>query len=175
MRFQLYQCFSVLMIASLCSPAASQFSKDSSGNHRRGRALFAQRGCAACHAVDGKKASLGPDLSKPENDKPLTRVEFLEAVNEPSKKIRKGYDAFSVLLDSGKVTTGRIIKETDEAVTMLVPTQTQLIDEVVIPRSEIDEIIKQPISVMPKGLLKGLRGSQITDLLAYLETVSDGF
>ena len=83
------------------------------GNHRRGRALFAQRGCAACHAVDGKTASLGPDLSKPENDKPFTRAEFLEAVNEPSKKIRKGYDAFSVLLDSGKVTTGRIVKETD--------------------------------------------------------------
>ncbi|MFT5326297.1 MAG: putative heme-binding domain-containing protein [Planctomycetaceae bacterium] len=143
------------------------------GNHRRGRALFARQGCAACHAVDGKTASLGPDLSKPENDKPLTRAEFFEAVNEPSKKIRKGYDAFSVLLDSGKVTTGRIIKETDEAVTMLVPTQTQQIDKVVIPRSEIDEIIKQPISVMPKGLLKGLRESQIADLLAYLETVSD--
>lgn len=143
------------------------------GNHRRGRALFAQRGCAACHAVDGKTASLGPDLSKPENDKPLTRAEFLEAVNEPSKKIRKGFDAFSVLLDSGKVTTGRIVKETDESVTMLVPTQTQQIDEVVIPRDEIDEIIKQSISVMPKGLLKGLRDSQIADLLAYLETVSD--
>lgn len=173
MRFRLYRCFSVLIIASFCSPAAGQVPKDSSGNHRRGRALFAQRGCAACHAVDGKTASLGPDLSRPENDKALTRVEFLEAVNEPSKKIRKGYDAFSVLLDSGKVTTGRIIKETDEVVTMLVPTQTQQIDEVVIPRGEIDEIIKQKISVMPKGLLKGLRDSQIADLLAYLETVSD--
>ncbi len=173
MRFRLYRCFSVLIIASLCSPAAGQETNDSTGNHRRGRALFAQRGCAACHAVDGKTASLGPDLSKPENDKPLTRVEFFEAVNEPSKKIRKGYDAFSVLLDSGKVTTGRIIKESDEAVTMLVPTPTQRIDEVVIPRGEIDEIIKQQISVMPKGLLKGLRESQIADLLAYLETVSD--
>ncbi len=173
MRFRLYRCFSVLIIASFCSPAAGQVSQDSSGNHRRGRALFAQRGCAACHAVDGETASLGPDLSKPENDKALTRVEFLEAVNEPSKKIRKGYDAFSVLLDSGKVTMGRIIKETDEAVTMLVPTQTQQIDEVVIPRDDIDEIIKQKISVMPKGLLKGLRESQIADLLAYLETVGD--
>jgi putative heme-binding domain-containing protein len=161
------------MLALLCSPVAGQVSNDSAGNHRRGRALFAQRGCAACHAVDGKTSSLGPDLSKPENDKPLTRVEFFEAVNEPSKKIRKGYDAFSVLLDSGKVTTGRIINETDEAVTMLVPTQTQRIDEVVIPRDEIDEIIKQKISVMPKGLLKGLREAQIADLLAYLETVSD--
>ncbi len=140
------------------------------GNYRRGRALFAQRGCAACHTVDGKTASLGPDLTKPE--KPLTRQEFLESINEPSKQIKKGFEAYSVILESGKVLTGRITKQDEKQITLLIP-DNQLVKEQTIPKTEIEEILKQPISVMPKGLLKGLQESQVSDLLAYLATVSD--
>lgn len=140
------------------------------GNYRRGRALFAQRGCAACHAVDGKTVSLGPDLTKPE--KPLTRQEFLESINEPSKQIKKGFEAYSIILESGKVLTGRITKQTDDAVTVLIP-DNQLVKEQTIPRDEIEEMIKQSVSVMPKGLLKGVPESQVSDLLAYLASVGD--
>lgn len=146
---------------------------ETTGNHRRGKALFAQRGCAACHAVDGKTASLGPDLSKPENDKPLTREQLLEAIREPSKKIRKGFESFAVILDSGKVETGRIVRKSEDSITLVQPTQTQELKETVISRDDIDDISVQNVSVMPKGLLKDLRDSQVNDLVAYLETVVD--
>ncbi|QDT43859.1 F5/8 type C domain protein [Gimesia alba] len=159
----------------LCFPVDSQAADVSKpdkhvGNYRRGRALFAQRGCAACHAVDGKTVSLGPDLTKPE--KPLTRQEFLESINEPSKQIKKGYEAYSILLESGKVLTGRITNQTDDAVTVLIPDH-QLVEEQTIPRDEIEELVKQSVSVMPKGLLKGVPESQVSDLLAYLASVGD--
>lgn len=146
---------------------------ETAGNHRRGKALFAQRGCAACHAVDGKTASLGPDLSNPEDDKPLTREQLLEAIREPSRKIRKGFESFAVILVSGKVETGRITKESKESITLVQPTQTQELKEQLISRNDIDEIVPQNVSVMPKGLLKDLRDSQVNDLFAYLETVID--
>lgn len=142
-------------------------------SHRRGKALFAQRGCAACHAVDGKTASLGPDLSRPENDKRLTRAEILEAVKEPSKKIRKGYETFAVVLASGKVTTGRITKRSDQSITLVTPTQTQQLKETEIAQEDIDDIVPQKVSVMPQGLLKGMRESQINDLLSYVESLTD--
>ncbi|WP_339730765.1 discoidin domain-containing protein [uncultured Gimesia sp.] len=167
-------CFIVLAFL-FCLPLYSQAADVSKtekhiGNYRRGRALFAQRGCAACHALDGKTVSLGPDLTKPE--KPLTRQEFLESINEPSKQIKKGYEAYSILLESGKVLTGRITKQTDDAVTVLIP-DNQLVKEQTIPRDEIEEMIKQAVSVMPKGLLKGVPESQVSDLLAYLASVGD--
>ena len=167
--------FTFLLLLPFSSQAADvsktdNHSRNQTGNHRRGRALFAQRGCAACHAVDGKTVSLGPDLTKPE--KPLTRQEFLESINEPSKQIRKGFEAYSIILQSGKVLTGRITQQNDESVTVLIPDH-QLVKEQTIPRTEIEEMVKQPISVMPKELLKGVPESQVSDLLAYLATVGD--
>ncbi|QDV51969.1 DUF7133 domain-containing protein [Gimesia fumaroli] len=165
----------IVLAFLLCLPVSSEAADVSKpdkhvGNYRRGRALFAQRGCAACHAVDGKTVSLGPDLTKPE--KPLTRQEFLESINEPSKQIKKGFEAYSILLESGKVLTGRITKQTDDAVTVLIP-DNQFVKEQTIPRSEIEELVKQSVSVMPKGLLKGVPESQVSDLLAYLASVGD--
>jgi len=167
-------CFFVIalmLMLSLDSQAAEVQKTDNPiGNYRRGRALFAQRGCAACHAVDGKTVSLGPDLTKPE--KPLTHRDLLESINEPSKQIKQGFEAYSVILQSGKVLTGRITKQSDEAITLLIP-ENQLIKEQTVPQTEIEEMVRQPVSVMPKGLLKGLHESQVSDLLAYLATISD--
>lgn len=150
---------------------------ESVGSHRRGKAVFAQRGCAACHAVDGKTASLGPDLSVPENingiTEPLTRPQLLEAVSDPSKKIRKGYESFAVELDTGKVVTGRITQQADDSITLVSPSPARALITTVIPRDEIEEIVEQKVSVMPKGLLKDLRDVQVDDLLAYLETITD--
>jgi putative heme-binding domain-containing protein len=140
------------------------------GNFRRGRALFANRGCAACHSIDGKSTLLGPDLSKPE--KPLTRAALLESINEPSKQVKAGYETYDVVLFSGITLTGRITKETDEAITLLIY-ENSSIQETEIDREEIEEINKQTLSMMPQGLLKDLRDSQVADLLAYVESVSN--
>ena len=161
----------LLTFAFLVSTSLNTFAAD--GNHRRGKALFAQRGCAACHAIDGRTASLGPDLSKPENDKPLSREELLESIRDPSKKIRKGFETYAVVLTSGKVETGRITERTDESITLVQPTQTRELKQRVIPRDDVEEAVVQKVSVMPKGLLKNMRDSQVNDLLAYLETVVD--
>ncbi len=163
------------IVACVLLSSLSLHAAEPTGNYRRGKAVFAQRGCAACHAVDGKAVSLGPDLSKPEVEggKPLTREQLLEAINEPSKKVRKGYEAFSVVLATGKVETGRITKQDDDSITLVTATQAAELKTAVIPRDEIDDIVEQKVSVMPKELLKGMRESQVNDLIAYLETVTD--
>ncbi len=102
----------------------------------------------------------------------MTRAELLEAITEPSKKIRKGYETYAVLTAEGKVVAGRLVSQSDESVNLLVP-EASGIREVTIPTEDVDEINKQNTSVMPKQLLKGMTESQINDLLAYVETVSD--
>ncbi|MBM81983.1 MAG: hypothetical protein CMJ78_15540 [Planctomycetaceae bacterium] len=163
----------IIVSFSVCGLAQETSKPAHAGDYKRGKALFQQRACAACHAVDGKSLSLGPDLSKPEDGKPLTRAQFLEAINEPSKKIRKGYESYSVALFSGEILTGRIIKQSDEAITLASPTATQEIKETEISRDDIDLMKKKPVSVMPKRLLKGMPQARIDDLLAYLESIND--
>jgi len=140
------------------------------GNYRRGRALFAQKVCASCHAVDGKSESVGPDLSKLE--KPMTRQELLENIQNPSKNIRKGYETHSVLTVEGKAVTGRLLEENESSLTLLVP-EASGINRVTIAKDDVDERVKRDVSVMPKDLLKGMTPSQIDDLLFYLGTLMD--
>jgi|GEM_PF-70224 len=148
----------------------AQTAHPSIGQYRRGKVLFAQRACASCHSLGGNVESLGPDLSKPE--KPLTRAELLESIQEPSKTIKKGYETSALLLEKGEVITGRMIEKTDEAITLMI--QKNLASEkITVPVSEIEEIAVQNVSAMPKGLADGLSVSQIDDLLAYLSAVGD--
>lgn len=143
------------------------------GNARRGQALFTQRGCAACHSVDGQTPSAGPDLSRPLNNRPLTREEFLEAIKEPGKKVREGYELYTVVLADGTIATGRILKETDDSITLVSLSETQSLRETQIARDDIDDIVQQKASLMPQELLKGMREVQIDDLLTYLQSLTN--
>jgi|GEM_PF-662672 putative heme-binding domain-containing protein len=135
-----------------------------------GRAIFIRKSCVACHAVGQGRRTLGPDLSKLE--KKLTRADLLEAMMDPDKKIRKGYESFVVLTDAGKVYSGRIVEKTDDAIT-LITTNEKGVQEIVIKQDDIDVMKQSTTSLMPRGLLKGLADSDIEDLLAYLNSLPD--
>lgn len=135
-----------------------------------GRAIFARKSCVACHAVGLGRQTLGPDLSKLE--KKLTRAELLEALKEPDKKIRKGYESFVVLTEAGKVFSGRMLAKTADAIT-LITSNEKGVREVVIKQDEIDVIKQSTTSLMPRGLLKDLTDDDIDNLLAYLTSLPD--
>ena len=135
-----------------------------------GRAVFIRKSCVACHAVGLGRRTLGPDLSKLE--KKLTRADLLEALKEPDKKIRKGYESFVVLTESGKVYSGRVVAKTADAIT-LITTNEKGVREIVIKQDDIDVMKQSTTSLMPRGLLKDLSDTDIKDLLAYLNSLPD--
>lgn len=131
----------------------------------RGQKMFAATRCVICHRFAGDGGATGPDLTQLAGR--FNVKDLSEAIVEPSKVISDQYRATIVQTDAGKTLTGRIVSEDDDSLTMVVdpedPTKTQKIH-----RSEIDELVPSPVSLMPKDLLKPLNRDEVLDLLAYL-------
>ena len=143
------------------------------GDPGRGALVFqmSSAGCAKCH-LSGKQASpLGPDLASIGPD--TTDVHVIESLLHPSRSIRKGYETTSLLMLDGHVLTGLVAKETDQEITLR--DETNLKQEVVIQKDDIDERKLNKNSMMPDGLVATLRGQrEFLDLAAYIMEVAKG-
>ena len=142
------------------------------GDAARGAIVFFQptMSCSKCHATeDGQPASLGPPLMKP--DPRLINEAIVEAILEPSKSIRAGFEVAQVLTTSGKVLTGLII-ERSEAKAVLRDGSGVLLT---VEADDIDEFSVLPQSIMPVGQVNQLTSrQQFLDLVRYLIEIRDG-
>ena len=109
--------------------------------------------------------NLGPDLTKlpPE----YSRVDVLDHMLNPSKKIDKKYQSNVIELTSGKVLTGMIVEESDDVIKLIDnPSAPDKITT--INKTEIDGRTLSDVSIMPKGVLNKLTREEIFDLLAFV-------
>jgi putative heme-binding domain-containing protein len=136
-----------------------------------GKQMFHVASCVACHKMNGVGTEIGPDLTKldPKQQKP---VEVLRDILEPSLRINEKYQTYVFELKSGKTITGLILEETPEAVKVI---ENPLVKSqpVLLKKAEIEERVKAPTSIMPKGLLDKLSREEILDLVAYIAAAGD--
>lgn len=136
------------------------------GSVDRGKKVFETTGtCAKCHIVNKKGKDVGPDLS--EIGSKLSRTAFFESIIFPSAGIAHNYEMYSVVLDDGNVVAGLKISETDQAVTIR---NKEGINRTILT-GDIDEIVKQKISIMPADLQKLLSEQDLVDVVDYLQTL----
>lgn len=137
------------------------------GNAERGKVVFENQKtkCASCHQVNSKGGKIGPDLSNIGANR--QGRDLLESIVLPSASLVRQYEAFSVVTTEGRVLTGLIARETEEAIYV----QQQTGDPVMIPRKNIDELVPSTVSIMPNDLDKTLSRQDIADLVAYLKTL----
>lgn len=130
-----------------------------------GQQLFRAAACVGCHKLNGQGSNVGPDLTKLPAE--YSKVDVLEHILNPSKKIEKKYQSNVMTLTSGKVVTGMVLEETgDELKIIDNPSAPDRITA--IAKSEIEERALSDISIMPKGVLNKLTREEILDLLAYV-------
>ena len=134
-------------------------------NFEVGQSLFKAAACVGCHKLNGQGNNIGPDLTKlpPE----YSKVDVLEHILNPSKKIDKKYQSNIIALNSGKVVTGLVVEETGD--------QLKVVDNpsapdkfTIVAKSDIDERTLSDVSIMPKGVLNKLTREEIFDLLAFV-------
>lgn len=136
----------------------------------RGRRLFGELNCFACHRFANEGGAVGPDLTALSGR--FSQRDILESVLEPSKQISDQYQAVTVVTVDGKVVTGRIVNLAGDSIRI----NTNMLDpnaQVGIDRKQIDEMAPSPISMMPKGLLNSLNEQEILDLMAFLLSRGD--
>jgi len=136
------------------------------GDASRGKTLFAGVGtCGKCHKVAGEGKDVGPDLS--EIGSKLSKDALYVSILDPSAGINFNYETHTLLLADGTVLNGIIVSQTDDVVTL--KTAEAIIRKV--PRDEIEDMKKQPISLMPNDLQKTLTAENLVDLVEYLTTL----
>jgi putative heme-binding domain-containing protein len=130
------------------------------GNPYAGEAAFMQR-CASCHKLFFKGGNVGPDLTAYQRDNLGTML--LSIVN-PSAEIREGFQYYTVETKDGRTLSGFFV-DRDNQVTVLRGLDGE---NIILRASEIVELQPMGRSLMPDGLLEGMRDQELRDLFAYL-------
>ncbi|HUE14498.1 MAG TPA: PVC-type heme-binding CxxCH protein [Planctomycetaceae bacterium] len=131
----------------------------SAADRPNGRQRFAQT-CATCHTLFGQGAKIGPDLTGGQR----TNLDYLlENIIDPSALVAPAYRMSTVVLADGRVLNGILNDQSGPTLTVQTPTERLLIN-----RSEIEEVRKSELSLMPEGQLDVLAAKDVRDLIAYL-------
>ncbi|GAB4146999.1 MAG: HEAT repeat domain-containing protein [Planctomycetaceae bacterium] len=133
------------------------------GDVRRGRELFHKRSCVQCH---GGRRALGPDLAGVA--KRFSRDDVFTAIIQPNRDVSPRYQTTLIQTKAGKTYTGLIIYQSVDGVTLRNGTNQTF-------RFEADDIEERRTlnsSLMPTGLLKGLKPEDLADLYAYIQSLA---
>jgi putative membrane-bound dehydrogenase-like protein len=131
----------------------------SAADRPNGRHRFAQT-CASCHTLFGQGGKIGPDLTGSQR----SNLDYLlENIIDPSALVAPAYRMSTVVLSDGRVLNGILSDQGGPTVAMQTPTE-----RLVLNRSDIEEIRKSELSLMPEGQLDVLPEKEVRDLIAYL-------
>ncbi|NBP79449.1 hypothetical protein EBU58_01755 [bacterium] len=148
------------------------------GNARRGGILFhtSAASCTRCHTAGDAATPLGPDLAtpRPEASTLSDAIEHtISSLLEPSAKIREGYETITIQTVDGEVQSGLRVRENADEVVLR--SATNLLEESVIPREDIEAVGKSNVSMMPAGLVDSLGDEQaFFDLVRYVADIAQG-
>ena len=132
-----------------------------------GSKIFAEATCLQCHAIRNQGGRVGPDLTEVFKRHEGNAMAVLREIIEPSQKIDPKYALHSVLTLDGQVFSGVIVAEDEKSISLLSsPDQPK---PNVIQRSEIDDMVQSPKSIMPAALMDQFTEDEIYELLAYIQ------
>ncbi len=132
------------------------------GDVVRGAEVFRARGCQTCHAVQG---ALGPALAG--TAARFSKEDLFEAIGNPSRDIAPPYRTTTYLMKDGQLHTGITAFESADGYIL----QTGATTTVRLASGDIAAQKPGTLSLMPNGLLDGLKPGDIADLYAYLRTL----
>ncbi|TWU02828.1 c-type cytochrome [Stieleria varia] len=135
-----------------------------------GQKLFVEASCAGCHKIAGKGGVVGPELTDLWPRWKGDSVGILREILDPSHKIDPKYAMHLVLTVDGKTVSGILVKEDDEAVSLLTNPESK--EPTVIAQDDIDDMVKSSTSMMPKALLDQYSKGEILELMGYLKSVA---
>jgi putative membrane-bound dehydrogenase-like protein len=136
------------------------------GRADRGKVVFAGVGtCAKCHVVGGEGKSVGPNLSG--IGAKLSKSAMYEAILAPSAAISHNFETYTALMADGRSVSGLLVSKSPEQVVIR---GADGIDQT-LPAGDVEELLQQPVSLMPADLAAVMSADELVDLVAWLETL----
>ncbi len=130
-------------------------------NLKNGRSVFTKN-CGNCHKLFGEGYPVGPELTGSQRG----NLEYLlDNVLDPSAIVPFDYRMSVIALDDGRVIQGIVVAENNVSLTVQLANQRLIVD-----RSQVEEIVKSNVSLMPEGLFDNLAPNDLRDLIGYLRS-----
>lgn len=130
------------------------------GAAANGKTLF-QKTCIACHQLEGKGYSIGPNLASSPSREPAA---LLTHILDPNQYVLPNYLQYIVVDKSGRTYTGLLAAQTATSISL----KKERDELITILRGDIDEFVSNNKSLMPEGLEKDITLQGMADLIAYL-------
>ena len=132
-----------------------------------GEKIFTEASCKGCHKAGMEGGLIGPELNGLFSRWKGDAMGVLREVLEPSHKVDSKYAMYQVLTVEGRVLTGIILAEDDDKVTLLENPEAK--NPTVVLQDDIEEMVKSPNSMMPKGLMNQYTKDEVFEMMAYLK------
>lgn len=133
-----------------------------SGDAKIGQRLYEERACHRCHSTSTR---IGPDLTGVTSR--LSREDLFVAILDPSRDISPTYLPKLVTTKSSGSYTGFMVYDSPTAKLV----QTGPDTTVRLLGEEVTGVVDTRVSLMPTGLLNGLKDTEIADFYAFLKTL----
>jgi len=147
------------------TPPISELTK-LKGDLANGRMVFFSTGtCHKCHVVDNMGREIGPNLT--EIGSKLSREAMFESVLYPSAGISHNFELWTVVKTDGTTLNGILVSNTDAEVS--IKGDDALVRA--IPKADIEELVKQKISLMPADLQKTMTTQELADVTEYMQSL----
>ncbi len=132
------------------------------GNRSKGKALFAQQGCVACHSLNKDEVQKGPYLGQIGGIMDADRIAM--SILRPEQEISQGFKTVSITTKKGGAHVGFVTNRLSDQIEMrdIAGTVTTL------KASEIASETLLPISMMPAGLANGMSMNDFASLVHFL-------
>jgi putative heme-binding domain-containing protein len=137
------------------------------GNAQKGKELYLNTkllACASCHRMEGVGGATGPDLTRLWDT--MTVEKILEAIVDPSKEIKEGFQTYRVATSDSKVYTGLKVKD-DAKEVVIRDAQGR---DTRIAKDEVESLAPSKLSLMPDNVVSQITYDQFIDLLAFLKS-----
>jgi putative heme-binding domain-containing protein len=136
----------------------------------RGRLLFGEAKCFACHRYDNEGGSLAPDLTGASGRYSVR--DLLDKIINPSKAVSDQYASTVFTLKDGKIIIGRVVNLQGDNMSvqtdMLAPAKLTSVKS-----SSVESYEPSKVSPMPTGLLDTFNQDEILDLVAFVLSRGD--
>jgi putative membrane-bound dehydrogenase-like protein len=132
------------------------------GDAKRGQQLYEERMCHRCHSTSTR---IGPDLTGVTSR--LSREDLFLAILDPSRDISPTYLPKLLTTKSGATYTGFMVYDAPTAKLV----QTGPDTTVRLTGDEVTSVTDTRVSLMPAGLLNGLKDPELADFYAFLKTL----
>ena len=152
------------MLSQLRTLTSGGAAMKATGDAASGTNVF-RANCASCHAVNGRGGHLGPDLTRIGASRSLSAL--AAKIRTPNQNVLAGFQPVTVVLADGKRIRGT--RKNEDAFSIQIMDTGERLQG--FRKADVQEVIREPRSLMPEFGADRLNDQGINDLVTYLSTL----